>query len=124
MYARSSPTQGRARSLYIPETEVKEDERVVRFEQEIEEKIAAIPGVESVAMCTKIAMDLGGWHDPIFVEGRTYAEGELPSLRNGRFCGSRKRWTEEAIRSCGAFKLRAQETVTLSRLAVVSACGD
>jgi len=71
--------------IYIPNTEVKEDERVVRFEQEIQDKIAAIPGVESVAIGTKIPMDSGGWHDPIFVEGRTYAEGELPPLLQFKF---------------------------------------
>jgi len=71
--------------IYIPETEVKENERVVRFEQEIQEKIAAIPGVESVAIGTKIPMDPGGWHDPIFAEGRTYAEGELPPLLQFKF---------------------------------------
>lgn len=71
--------------IYIPETEVKENERVVRFEQQIQDKIAAIPGVESVAMSTKIPMDPGGWHDPIFVEGRTYAEGELPPLLAFKF---------------------------------------
>src|ERR1700741_699096 len=71
--------------IYVPNTEVKEDERVVRFEQEIQEKIAAIPGVESVAIGTKIPMDNQGWHDPIFAEGRTYAEGELPPLLQFKF---------------------------------------
>ena len=71
--------------IYIPETEVKENERVVRFQQEIQDKIAAIPGVESVAIGTKIPMDPGGWHDPIFAEGRTYAEGELPPLLEFKF---------------------------------------
>src|SRR5215469_1021212 len=71
--------------IYIPNTEVKEDERVVSFEQEIQDKIAAIPGVESVAIGTKIPMDNGGWHDPIFVEGRTFAEGELPPLLQFKF---------------------------------------
>jgi predicted permease len=71
--------------IYIPETEVKENERVVRFQQKIQDKIAALLGVESVAMCTKIPMDPGGWHDPIFVEGRTYAEGELPPLLQFKF---------------------------------------
>jgi len=71
--------------IYIPNTEVTEDERVVSFEQEIQDKIAAIPGVESVAIGTKIPMDNGGWHDPIFVEGRTFAEGELPPLLQFKF---------------------------------------
>lgn len=79
------PEQVQTFHIYIPDTEVKEDERVVRFEQEIQDKIAAIPGVESAAIGTKIPMDNGGWHDPIFVEGRTYAEGELPPLLQFKF---------------------------------------
>jgi predicted permease len=81
----ADPERAQTFRIYIPETEVKENERVVRFEQEIQDKIAAIPGVESVAMGTKIPMDPGGWHDPIFVEGRTYAEGELPPLLSFKF---------------------------------------
>ncbi|HVM74981.1 MAG TPA: ABC transporter permease, partial [Candidatus Saccharimonadales bacterium] len=79
------PEQVQTFRIYIPETEVKEDERVARFEQEIQDKIAAIPGVDSVAIGTKIPMDKQGWHDPIFVEGRTYAEGELPPLLQFKF---------------------------------------
>jgi predicted permease len=79
------PEQVQTFHIYIPDAEVKEDERVVRFEQEIQDKIAAIPGVESVAIGTKIPMDNGGWHDPIYVEGRTYAEGELPPLLQFKF---------------------------------------
>ena len=81
----AQPEQVQTFRIYIPKTEVKEDERVVRFEQEIQDKIAAIPGVESVAIGTKIPMDNQGWHDPIFVEGRTYAEGELPPLLQFKF---------------------------------------
>jgi predicted permease len=81
----AEPVRVQTFRIYIPETEVKENERVVRFEQEIQDKIAAIPGVDSVAIGTKIPMDPGGWHDPIFVEGRTYAEGELPPLLQFKF---------------------------------------
>ena len=81
----AQPEQVQTFRIYIPKTEVKEDERVVRFEQEIQDKIAAIPGVESVAIGTKIPMDNQGWHDLIFVEGRTYAEGELPPLLQFKF---------------------------------------
>ena len=79
------PDQVQTFRISIVDTEVKEDERVVRFEQEIQDKIAAIPGVESVAIGTKIPMDNQGWHDPIFLEGRTYAEGELPPLLQFKF---------------------------------------
>ena len=81
----AQPQQVQTFRIYIPNTEVKEDERVVRFEEEIQEKIAAIPGVDLVAIGTKIPMDNQGWHDPILVESRTYAEGELPPLLQFKF---------------------------------------
>jgi predicted permease len=81
----AQPGQVQTFRIYIPDTEVKEGERVVRFEQEIQDKIAGIPGVDSVAIGTKIPMDDQGWHDPIFVEGRTYAEGEIPPLLQFKF---------------------------------------
>jgi predicted permease len=67
--------------ISIPEAQIKENEPVLRMEEEILHKVEAVPGVSSVAITTKIPMDGDGWHDPIFVEGRTYAEGELPPLR-------------------------------------------
>jgi predicted permease len=71
--------------ISIPEAQVKENEPVLRMEEEILHKVAAVPGVSSVAIGTKVPMDGDGWHDPIFVEGRTYAEGELPPLRRFKF---------------------------------------
>jgi predicted permease len=79
------PEQVQTFRIYIPKTEVKEDEQVVRFLQAMQDKIATIPGVASVAVGTKIPMDNQGWHDPIFVESRTYAEGELPPLLQFKF---------------------------------------
>lgn len=81
----AQPAQVQTFRIYIPDTEVKEGERVVRFEQAIQDKIAAVPGVESVAIGTKIPMDDQGWHDPIFVEGHAYAEGEIPPLLQFKF---------------------------------------
>ena len=71
--------------ISIPETQVKEPEQVVRLEEEIVRKIGAIPGVESVAITTKVPMDDSGSMDPIFVEGRTLAEGELPPIRRFKY---------------------------------------
>jgi len=71
--------------IFIPETSVKEPERVVRMEEEILHKLEAIPGVSAVGISTKLPMSAAGpgsgWHDPILLEGRTYAEGEFPPLR-------------------------------------------
>jgi len=69
----------------IPEAQVKNAEPVIRMEEDILHKVETIPGVSSVAITTAIPMANSGWHDPIFVEGRTYAEGELPPLRAFKF---------------------------------------
>jgi predicted permease len=71
--------------ISIPGALVKENEQVVRTQEEILHRLAAIPGVSSVGISSKIPMTGGGWHDPIFIENHTYAEGELPPLRAFRF---------------------------------------
>jgi len=81
----SRPAELQTFRISIPEAQTKENEPVLRMEEEILHKVSAVPGVSSVAISTKIPMDGDGWHDPIFVEGRTYAEGELPPLRAFKF---------------------------------------
>jgi predicted permease len=71
--------------ISIPTALVKENEQVVRAQEEILHKLAAIPGVGSVGVISNLPMTFGGWHDPIFIENHTYAEGELPPLRTFRF---------------------------------------
>jgi predicted permease len=71
--------------ISIPDTQVKEPERVVRMQEQILHGIEAISGVSSASIGTKIPMTSGGWHDPIFIEGRAYAEGQLPPLNLFKF---------------------------------------
>ncbi|HKW63942.1 MAG TPA: ABC transporter permease [Candidatus Acidoferrum sp.] len=71
--------------IFIPDTQVKEPESVVRMEEEIQHRLAAIPGVSSASIGTVIPMAGGGWHDPIFVEGHAYAEGQLPPISWQKF---------------------------------------
>jgi predicted permease len=73
--------------FYIPETEIPDSqaERVIRAEQEIQNKLAAIPGVSSVSFSSAIPMDGYNSNDPVFAEDRTYAEGELPPIRRFKF---------------------------------------
>lgn len=70
--------------LYIPESEVKDPEQVVRMYQEMSRKIAAIPGVSSVGISTSVPMDGNHNNDPVFAQDHTYSEGELPPLRRFR----------------------------------------
>src|ERR1700730_13495835 len=81
----TGPAEVQTFRLSIPETQVKEDERVVRMEEEIQNKIGAIPGVSSVAISSSIPMSGNQRYDPIFIENRTYAEGQLPPLRRFKF---------------------------------------
>jgi predicted permease len=71
--------------ISIPESAVKDPEAVVRMEQNIRDRIAAVPGVTSVAFTTVIPLDGGGWHDPIFAQDKVYAEGQIPPLRLYKF---------------------------------------
>jgi predicted permease len=81
----SGPAELQTFRISIPETHVKEPESVVRMEQEILRRVAAIPGATSVAINTKIPMTGQGWSDLIFLEDRTYAEGQLPPVRRFKF---------------------------------------
>jgi len=81
----TGPAELQTFRIFIPETQVKEPERVVRMEEEILHKIEAIPEVSSASIGTVIPMSGGGWHDPIFVEGRSYAEGQLPPISWQKF---------------------------------------
>jgi predicted permease len=71
--------------IMIPEAQVKNDEAVLRMDQEIQNRIAAIPGTSSVALDTAVPMGGNTSNDPVLVEGRSYAEGEFPALRRFKF---------------------------------------
>ncbi len=81
----SGPATLQTFRISIPTALVKENEQVVRTQEEILHRLAAIPGVASVGIISNLPMTFGGWHDPIFIENHTYAEGELPPLRTFRF---------------------------------------
>jgi predicted permease len=69
--------------IYVPETTVpdKQMEGVLRMEQAIGDKLAAIPNVSSVAFSSELPMDGHDSNDPVFAQDRTYREGELPPIR-------------------------------------------
>jgi predicted permease len=71
--------------ISIPEAQVASEEAAARMQQAIQDKVAAIPGVGSVALASDVPLDAGGWHDPVFAEDRTYTEGEIPPIRSFKF---------------------------------------
>jgi predicted permease len=78
----TKPEEVLALRIFIPETQVPDAVQVVRMQQEMLEKIAAIPGVISVAHTSKMPFEEFGWHDPIYAEDRVYAESQMPPLRS------------------------------------------
>jgi predicted permease len=76
-----SPAQVQTFRVYMPNTSVPDPVNVLRAQQEISDKIAALPGVSSVGFSNAVPMDGSGWMDPVYAQDRTYAEGEMPKLR-------------------------------------------
>jgi predicted permease len=83
----SEPNSLQVFHLYIPESRVPEgqEERVVRMLEEIQNKIAAVPGVTSVSFGSTVPMEGMSQNDPIFAQDHTYKEGELPPIRRFKF---------------------------------------
>jgi predicted permease len=71
--------------ISIPETQVRDPLQAVHMEQNILDKLAAIPGVTSVGLTSIIPMEGMGWHDAIFAKDRVYNESQIPPLRTFKF---------------------------------------
>jgi putative ABC transport system permease protein len=68
--------------ISIPASLVPEPERVARLQNEIVDRLAAIPGVTSVGFASVMPMDMRtpDW-DAVRAEGKTYSRDEVPPLR-------------------------------------------
>jgi predicted permease len=71
--------------LSIPGSQVKDEAAVARMHQTIMEKIAAVPGVASVALASTVTMSGQGWHDPLYAQDRAYSESQIPPIRLFKF---------------------------------------
>jgi len=76
-------------SVYIPDTQIPDTqkERVLRMQQAIADKLAAIPGVQSVGLSTSIPMNGDMNYNPVAAADHSYKEGELPPLRAFKYIG-------------------------------------
>jgi predicted permease len=81
----TNPASLQTLSVFIPESQVKEPEAVVRMFQEVQRKLSEIPGVTSVAFANAVPTDGNNSTDLLYVEDRFYAEGQLPPLRRFKF---------------------------------------
>jgi len=73
--------------FYIPETQIPDTqaERLVRMDESIVNKIAAIPGVSGVSFANNVPLDGYDSNDVLFAKDRQYGEGELPPIRRFKF---------------------------------------
>ena len=71
--------------LMIPEGQVREPERVTRMQQDILDRIGALPGVSGASFSSAAPLEPFNSNDIVFVEGKAYAEGQLPPIRRFKF---------------------------------------
>ncbi|HVN06707.1 MAG TPA: ABC transporter permease [Bryobacteraceae bacterium] len=81
----TAPRELQTLAVFIPESQIKEPERVVRMQQDMLQKIAAVPGVSSAAFANSVPTDGNDSTDLLYAEDKTYAEGKLPPLRRFKF---------------------------------------
>jgi predicted permease len=81
----TNPEQILTLRVFIPESQVREPERVVRMQEDMARRIGAVNGVLSVGLANSITMDGQTDNDPVFLEDHSYAEGKLPPLRRYKF---------------------------------------
>ena len=71
--------------IAIPEGAVKDNTQAIHMANDILDRVKATPGVQSAALYSTLPMTNSGWNDPLWAEGRTYAEGQIPPLSRFRF---------------------------------------
>ena len=77
------PAQLQLMRIFIPPSLIRDPERVARTENEILDKLSAIPGVRSAAFATEMPMETGQGHDwdLVAAEGHKFAPPNLPPTR-------------------------------------------
>jgi predicted permease len=81
----TEPEQVQLLRISIPETQVREPGRVMRVQNEMLDKLAAIPGVTSVGFASGAPLEGFNSNDVVYADGKTYAAGEIPAIRRFRF---------------------------------------
>jgi putative ABC transport system permease protein len=79
------PEQVQLLHIVIPEEQVKEPEQVMRMENAMLDKLAAIPGVTSVGFASGAPMEGFNNNDVLYAQDKDYAEGQIPPIRRFRY---------------------------------------
>jgi predicted permease len=80
----TQPAELQTLQVSLPDASVP-DARVAGVQEDMVRRIAAIPGVASVALVNDLPMSGNGSFDPVFAEDRGYAEGEIPPVRRYKY---------------------------------------
>src|SRR5665213_3585938 len=70
--------------ILVSEGQVKEPEQVMRIQNAMLDKLAAIPGVTSVALTSDAPLEGISSNDVLFAEDKTYSVGQIPPVRRIR----------------------------------------
>jgi predicted permease len=80
------PEQVQMLRISIPESQVKEPERVMRMQNEMLDKLASIPGVDSVAFASAAPLErINNQNDLLYAQDKSYTVGQVPPIRAYRF---------------------------------------
>ncbi len=80
------PEQVQLLRISIPEAQVKEPERVMRMENEMIDKLSAIPGVTSAALASAAPLErINNQNDLLYAQDKTYSPGQIPPIRAFRY---------------------------------------
>jgi predicted permease len=71
--------------IAIPEAQVKEPDQVMRMQNAMLDKLAAMPGVSSVAFSSSAPLEGFNNNDVLFAEDKVYAVGQIPPIRRYRY---------------------------------------
>ncbi|MGA2047633.1 MAG: ABC transporter permease [Terracidiphilus sp.] len=83
----SAPESLQTFRFYVPETQIPDEQaaRVVHMQQEILSKLAAIPGVTSVAFGNSVPLDGYDSNDVLYAQDHAVGEGQVPPIRRFKF---------------------------------------
>ena len=72
-------------TIDVSEADVPDSTQAIRTQEAILDRIAAIPGVTSVAIANSVPMDDNGWSDVFFAQDKNYPDGSMPPVRRFNF---------------------------------------
>jgi predicted permease len=83
----AEPTAVQTARIWLPRELTSQPEQYTRLQHEIQDRIAALPGVEAVGFASALPMEGPGWAGsaPIVIEGQVPPPGVFPAQRGNKF---------------------------------------